>query len=217
MAETPKKPGENNERDQSDTRDRSRLHAVADQAAEVARQVGDTSADTVKRVGETVADGTRRTNEAAADATRRAADQGREATMSGLRAIAGLQDAGFEQSRRVVEATARITDVYREASERAAGDVHALFDSWTSLGRGLQRWQQAYFDHLEQWVQSVAGKRQDLVRSNSPVALAEIQRDLYVDLVGKTLSASTTLLQVSGQIAQDAVRPLQDRAQARAA
>ena len=201
MAETPKKPGENNERDQSDTRDRSRLHAVADQAAEVARQVGGA---------------TRRTNEASADATRRAADQGREATMSGLRAIAGAQDAGFEQSRRVVEATARITDVYREASERAAGDVHALFESWTSLGRGLQRWQQAYFDHLEQWVRSVAGKRQDLVRSNSPVALAEVQRDLYVDLVGKTLSASTTLLQVSGQIAHDAVRPLQDRAQARA-
>ena len=29
--------------------------------------------------------------------------------------------------------------MYRQAAERAADDVHALFDSWMSLGRGLQR------------------------------------------------------------------------------
>jgi Phasin protein len=101
--------------------------------------------------------------------------------------------------------------VYREAAERAAGDVHALFDSCTSLGRGLQHWQHAYFDYLQQWLESVARKRKDLVQTNSPVQFAEVQRDLYVDLVNHTLKASTALLQLAGQIAQDAVRPLHDR------
>jgi len=45
------------------------------------------------------------------------------------------------------------------------------------------------------------------------VQFAEVQRDLYVDLVSTTLTASTTLLQLTGQIAQDAVRPLQERRQ----
>jgi hypothetical protein len=246
MPETSRIPGENSERDQSD---RGRLHAVADQTAEVARQVGDKGADVAKRAVQTAADAGRRTAEAAthvgdkiaaavkgttetaADATHRTAevarntaaqagDQGREATLSGFRALAGVQgplaDAGFEQSRRALEVTSGITDVYRQAAERASGDVRALFDSWTSLGRGVQRWQQAYVDAVRQSMESMARKRQDLVQANSPVQFAEVQRDLYVDLMKHTLKASTTLLQLTGQIAQDAVRPLQERAQARA-
>jgi hypothetical protein len=219
MAEPSRKTGESSERDQSDTRERSRLTAVADQTEQEVRGVAERGADVAKRTAETVADATRRTAEVAANTTRHAADQGREATVSGLRAIAGfegpLADAGFEQSRRVVETTAHVTDVYREAAERTAGDVHALFDSWASLGRGLQHWQHAYFDHLQQWGESIARKPQNLIQSKSPVEFAEIQRDVYVDLVSITFRASTTLLQLAGKIAQDAVRPLQERAQAR--
>jgi hypothetical protein len=149
----------------------------------------------------------------------RAADQGREATLSGLRALAGVQgplaDAGFEQSRRALEVTSGLTDVYRQGAERAAGDVRALFDSWASLGRGVQQWQQAYVDALRQSMESMARKRQDLVQANSPMQFAEVQRDLYVDLMKNTLKASTTLLQLTGQIAQEAVRPLQERTNAR--
>src|SRR4051812_10244436 len=119
MVENSRK-AENNERDAIDTRDRGKLHAVVDQTAETARQVGDKGADIAKRAVDTAADATRRTAEVAtkvgekiagavkggadtaADATRRTAeiatdtagrvaDQGREATMSGLRAIAGVQ------------------------------------------------------------------------------------------------------------------------------
>ena len=48
------------------------------------------------------------------------------------------------------------------------------------------------------------------------VADAALTRDLYVDFVNHTAKASATLLQLAGQIAQDAVRPLQERAHARA-
>ena len=249
MAEATKKPGETNERDTPESRDRSKFQTVVDQTTEAAKQATDKGADVARRVADTAADATRRTAEAAssvgekvvsgvkgttdtaADVTRRtaqtaaettgrAAEQAREATISGLRALAGVQgpltDAGLEQSRRAFETSSRMTEVYRQAAERAAGDVQALLNSWMSLGRGLQQWQQAYFDALRRNIESVARRREDLTRSTSPIQFAEIQRDLYVDLVSNALKASTTLLQLSGQIAQEAVRPLQERAHVRA-
>ena len=165
-------------------------------------------------------DTTRRTADAAAETAQRLTDQGREATAAGLRALASAQgplaDAGFEQSRRALEITSRVTDVYRQAAERAADDVHALFDSWMSLGRGLQRWQQAYADALRQSLESVADKRQALLQSNSPVRFAEVQRDLYTEFMNHTVQASTRLLELTGQIVQDSLRPLQERGHARA-
>ena len=187
--------------------------------AEIATNVGERIVGAVRGT-RTVTDATRRTADAAAETAQRATDQGREAIVSGLRAVANAQgplaDAGFEQSRRALEITSRVTDVYRQAAERAADDVHALFDSWMSLGRGLQRWQQAYADALRQSLESVAEKRQNMLQTDSPVHFAEVQRDLYVDLVSNTVQASTKLLELAGQIVQDSVRPLQERAHARA-
>jgi hypothetical protein len=65
MPEPSRTPGENNERDQSD---RGKLHAVVDQTAEAARQVGDKTADVVKRTAQTMADAGRRTAETATQA-----------------------------------------------------------------------------------------------------------------------------------------------------
>ena len=219
MAETSeaRKPVETGDRNQPEARDRGRLHSVADQAGQEARQSGEKSAEALRRTAEATADATRRTAEAAADATRRAADQGHDLAMSGLRAIAGVQrplaDAGLEQSRRLVETTAHVTDVYRQAAERADVDVRALFNSWTSVGRGLQDWQRAYFDLFQQSMGSIEDKRRHLAKCNSPVEFAEVQRDLYVELVRNTLTANARLWQLVGQIAQQAVQPLQHRAQ----
>ena len=198
------------------------VETVADatrRGAEIATNVGERIVGAVRGNADTVTGATRRTADAAAETAQRATDQGREAIVSGLRAVANAQgplaDAGFEQSRRALEITSRVTDVYRQAAERAADDVHALFDSWMSLGRGLQQWQQAYADALRQSLESVADKRQDLLQSDSPVHFAEAQRDLYVDLVRNTVQASTRLLELAGQIVQDSARPLQQRAHAR--
>ena len=75
-----------------------------------------------------------------------------------------------------------------------------------SLGRGLQRWQQAYADAVRQSLESVAEKRQNMLQTDSPVHFAEVQRDLYVDLVSNTVQASTKLLELAGQIVQDSMR-----------
>ncbi|MBV8867971.1 MAG: hypothetical protein JOY65_00935, partial [Acetobacteraceae bacterium] len=51
-----------------------------------------------------------------------------------------------------------------------------------------------------------------LLRAGSPVEAAQIQRDLYVEMVNSAIASGSTLLQLAGQIAQDTARPLQDRA-----
>jgi len=117
MAEISKKP-EEGDRDQSGTRENSRLHAVADQTAETARQIGDKSGKAFRTAAETVADATQRAGDVAANTTSRAAEHGRGTIMTGMRVMAGAQgplaDVGFEQSRRALETSSRITDVYRQ-------------------------------------------------------------------------------------------------------
>ena len=52
-------------------------------------------------------------------------------------------------------------------------------------------------------------------RRSAGERVAEVQRDLYVDLVRNSVQASTRLLELTGQIVQDSVRPLQQRVHAR--
>ena len=220
MAETAeaKQFMETNERTQPDARDRSTLHAAADQTSQDARQTSEQGAEAAKRGAEAAADAASRTTEVAADMTRRAAVQSNEGAMSSLRALAGAQaplaDIGFDQSQRALEITMHVSGVFREGAERAADDLNALIGSWANLGRGLQRWQHAYYEQLQRSMASFARRRQDLLRSNSPVEFAKVQRDLYVDFVRNTLSSNTALLQLAGQIAEEAARPLQQRSHA---
>ena len=46
-----------------------------------------------------------------------------------------------------------------------------------SFGRGLQQWQHAYLEAIRQSVEKVASKREEIAKSDSPVRLAEVQRD----------------------------------------
>lgn len=188
-----------------------RLRAVAGENVQDARNVGERTAEAAARTTDAVAEVTR-------DMTRRVADQGQEAVRLGIRAVAGahapLADVSYDQSRHLVETTARVTDIYHDAAQRTADDVHALVGSFSSLGRGLQQYQQAYLGVISRSMENVARKRQDLFRVNSAVEFAEIQRDIYLDTMNSLLTGSTTLLQIMGQIAQDAVRPLQERARA---
>lgn len=210
MANTPeavRKPAEFNERNHSEER---RPQVAGEEAVQHAREAGQKGAEAVQRTGA-----------AAAEVARRAAIQGEEAAALGLRAIAGAQrpiaDLGLDQSRRMVEQTARVTEIYRDAAERTSEDVQALMTSLTSLGRGVQNWQHAYLDLLQQGMGRVSQKQQELYRCGSIVEVAAVQRDLYLEGIRNLFTTNTTLLQLAGQIAQDAVRPLQERARTSAA
>jgi hypothetical protein len=195
----PTKPGDAVERASSKAR------GIANQAGREARAAAERGADVAKR-----------TAEAAAEATRRATEQTEDAVKLGLRVIADVQkpltDIGIDQGRRMLDVTARMGDAYREAAERTADDVHALIASWENYGRGLQRWQHAWFDLFQQSIGGFDRKRQELLRCNSLEEFAGVQRDIYVDYVNYLLNAGTTLLQLAGQIAQSAAEPLQQRA-----
>lgn len=154
--------------------------------------------------------------EEAARAGNQAAEAGRDAAGAGLQALAGMQaplaEASFERSRHALQATVHVTDVYRDAVERTSDDVQALVASFAKLGRGLHQWQHACADLMQQSMERMHRKPQDLLRARSFSELAEVQRDLYTDLVDNMMTTNSALLQLTVRIAQDAVRPLQERA-----
>lgn len=155
------------------------------------------------------------------DMTKRIADKSHQAVRLSLNAVAGAQvplvDAGYEQSRRMVEAAARMTDIGHDGAQRTAEDLQAMIGSYYSLGRGMQRYQHAYLDLLSRSMDSVARKRQEMSKVHSTVDFAEIQRDIYLDSVNSMFAGCMTLLQIAAQISQDAMLPLQERSTLRKA
>ena len=149
------------------------------------------------------------------EAARNALEQGQRLMEAGwqnlAQAQAPLAEAGFEQTRRTAETAARVSDIYREATERTSEDIQALLRCGGILGRGLHRWQHACMDLTQQATGRVADKRGRLFHASSPTELAEVQRDFFIDAVNHIFTTSTTLFQLGVQIAQDAMRPLQER------
>jgi len=55
---------------------------------------------------------------------------------------------------------------------------------------------------------AASAKLPRLFTCTSPVALAQLQREIYLDTMDGLFVSGTTLLQLWGQVAQDAVRPV---------
>src|SRR6185312_6253574 len=201
-------PVEFTETNQMENNPDSKSRAILDSTGQTIREVGSKTESIAPRT------------EFPTETVKRISQQSQEAAASGFRAIMGVQvplaDVGLEQGRRMIDATARVTDVYREAAERSADDVQALVSSMQTFGRGLQQWQHAFLDLMNQSAERISRKGGDFMSARSPVQVAEVQRDLYLDAVQGLFAANTTLLQLGVQIAQDTMRPLQDRARAQA-
>ena len=163
-----------------------------------------------------VADTMVKSADAAVEMGHQVAEQGREVMLLGVRAAAGmngrLADAGYGRGYRVLGAAARALQVWQEAGETTAENVHALFASYLTVGRGLQQMQHACLDLLDRAVDRATHKPQDLLRCKTLEEFAEVQRDLYLDAVNHALESSTTLLQLAAQTSQQAMRPLHARA-----
>lgn len=188
----------------------------ASQEADRAQASAGQSTQRLREAGEGAAFAAARATDAIAETARSTTEQGQQVLETGIRLMAGAHapfvDAGYQQSRRVIESSAHITNAYREATERSAEDAQALLAAYSNIGRGLQHWQHACFDLLAQSMERGTQKRRALSQCNSMVELAQLQRDVYLDMIDGWFTSSTTLLQLAGQIAHDAVRPLQDRA-----
>jgi hypothetical protein len=138
---------------------------------------------------------------------------GRDVLLGGAHAAAGvsgpLADAGYDGGRQLLGSAVRVFDVYREAGERSADHVRALFESWLLLGLGVQQCQHAALELADRAVGQARHKPQDLLRATSLEQLAEVQRDLYLDAIHYAIDASARLLELAKNGAQDAIRPLQ--------
>jgi hypothetical protein len=190
---------------------RESFERVANAGRDTAERVADAGKETVK----TAADFGKETAKTAAETTLRIGREAGDASVMGMRALAEVQapltEAGYEEGRRFIERTARVTDVYREAADRTSDDLQALVAGYSRLARGWQQIQHTYFDLLRQALDRMHRRPQNFWRARSIPEMAEVQRDLFTDWLKINLTISTSLLQLGSQIAQEAVQPLKER------
>jgi hypothetical protein len=169
----------------------------------------DEATDAGQSLTETVAE----TASAAIDMSTKAAERSRDVTLMGMRTVAGVgsrvADIGFGRGHHLMSSSARAMDIYRDASERSADRIQALFSSAMMMGRGLQTMQHAWLEMIDHTMEHAAHKPQDLLRCKNMVEVAEVQRDLYVDAINHAFESTSRLLELGGRTAQDAMRPLQ--------
>jgi vacuolar-type H+-ATPase subunit H len=165
--------------------------------------------DEARAVGSEITETMARSAETTVDIAQRSAERGREVIWLGMRTAAGVNgrfvEAGYDRSQRLLEATAHALEIYTQAGESAAEKVQALFGTAVQMGRGVQQMQVAYLQLLDRTLQQASRKPQDLLRAQSIEEFAEVQRDLYLEAVNHAFEATSTLLQLAGRVAQQAV------------
>lgn len=151
--------------------------------------------------------------------TQRAADQGQEAIKLGVQVVAGAQaplvNVGIDQGHRLAEASSSITTLFNDAVRSSRGDMLAAFESFYDVMTGVQRYQQQCFNVAARSFRAISEKRQNASGLQSPLALAAMQRDFYVESCARLTEAWSDMLAVTTQIAEDGMRPLKARAAAR--
>jgi hypothetical protein len=169
-------------------------------------------ADRGKEAAQSITESVAETAHAAANLSSKTAEQSREAMLVGVRTAAGVgskvADINFGRSRDLMSSAAHAMDIYRDASERSAERVQALFSSVMVMGRGLQTMQHAWLEMVDHAMKHAEHKPQDLLRCKNMVEFAEVQRDLYLDAVNHAFESTGRLLDLAGRTAQDAVHPL---------
>ena len=194
-------------------------HAAVEAAGKTSKEtinetsnIAQNAADRAKQAGLSMTETVAETANAATNLSSKAVEQSREVMMMGVRTAAGVGsrvgDISFGRSHHLMSSAAQAMDVYRDASEKSAERLHALFSSAMTLGRGLQTMQHAWLEMMDQSMEHAAHKPQDLLRCKNLVELAEVQRDLYLDTINHAFESTSRLLDLAGRTAQDAVRPL---------
>jgi hypothetical protein len=211
-AETGRKASDNGSRASHATTEAA-SKATKDTVEETAK-AAETGADHAKEAAHQVGDRIKESANVATTVSAKVVEQGRDVILFAARAAAGVggraADIGIGQSHKVISSTVQALDVYRDASERSAERVQALFASYLSWGRGLQQIQHAWLEIIDQGLESAAQKPHEILRSKTLVEFAEAQRELYLGTINHAVESSSRLLELASRAAQDAVRPLQN-------
>jgi uncharacterized protein (DUF1778 family) len=178
-----------------------------------ATQAGaDHARETGHRMTETVVE----TANAAAGLSSSAAEQSREALLMGVRTAADVgcrfADISFGRGHHLLSSATQAMDIYRDASDRSAECMQALFAGYLTFGRGLQAIQHAWLESADHAIEAATHKPRDMLRCKNVIELAEVQRDLYIDALNHAFESTSRLLDIAGRTAQDTVRSLQSPA-----
>lgn len=148
------------------------------------------------------------------DLTRRAAEHGAEMVRFGVQAVAAAQvplvAAEILPGRQIFDTSSKMMAVYSDAVHSTAEDAVAIVRSFYDVLYGIQKYRQDSLDAAARSYQAMSDKRRAIVDIKSPVALAEMQRDIYVESVSSMCSAWSDMLTFTAQIAQAGMRPLKD-------
>jgi hypothetical protein len=211
MSETTTRPEQTRARAQAA---RAAMREATQNAEEAVQAAAEGTNEFIGNVADTVA----RSADAAVDISQRVADQSREVIWLGMRAAAGmngrLADAGYGTGQRALEQTARIWDIYGQASERTMEKLQAMFAAGLTLGRGAQLLQHTWLNLMDRSMNEAVRKPQDLLRAKTLSEFADTQRELYVGAVNQAVEASSTMLRAAERMARDALSTLENRPRA---
>ena len=177
---------------------------VTHETSRVAQGIADHVKEAGHRMTETV------------EETAGAAEQSREALLMGVRSAADVgcrfADISFDRGHHWLTSATQAMDIYRDASDRSAECMQALFSGYLTFGRGLQAIQHAWLESADHALESATHKPRDLLRCKNVIELAEVQRDLYINALNHAFESTSRLLDIAGRTAQDTVRSLQSSA-----
>jgi len=123
-----------------------------------------------------------------------------------------LADTITEQSSRALESVAQAGEIYRDATGATTEDVSALLSSCSAVAKGIQELQRAWIDAFQKSLQANAKAPQTMLRCTSFSEIAQAHRDLMRENMDTLLAGNAQLLRIAGKIAEDAARPIENRA-----
>lgn len=168
--------------------------------------------DTAERIGEDVAG-------EAAEATRQAGERVRrggaaaagEAMESGSRMAAQAADFGRRQAEQMQSLMAVPSRVYGDVGNLSRDDVDALVQSGARLAKGVQDMSWEMMQYTQQSLQMGMRVANDLMTCRTVEDMLDVQRNFMRQSVDTFLQESARLLEMSSNVATDAVNPLNDR------
>jgi hypothetical protein len=179
------------------------------QVEQMTRQATEKAPNVARTALENVA----KTADATAEMSSAVADQGGDVMFMGVRTAAGvgsrIADISYGRGHHLLSSVAQAMDIYRDAAERSADRLQALFASYVALGRGMQQMQHTWLETMDHTLENAVRKPQDMLRCSNVIELAEVQRDLYLEGLHHAFETNSRLLEMAGRVVQDAVRPMQ--------
>ena len=155
----------------------------------------------------------RRPQAASGPAAMHANDSGKHAAEA-TRHIANAFD---QQNKHLAEGMAKASDFYRESTEYAADRMSALLSAYAVLATGAQEIQRTYLEVLQRSFEMATTGPREIMRCSSLSEVAELQQGMLRKGIDEWLDSSSKLLKTSGRIAEDVVRPIEERVRQEAA